>query len=90
MEQMFETNSYLNFTVIICRRQAKKAIMKYEAVIDLASRDFSEICLQSVLTFFTESGMWSTEYLCSELLQRLIYIIRDSEKVTQSILGKYS
>lgn len=72
----------------VCRQQARKAIFRYETVVDLASRDFSEICLQAVLTFFTESGMWSTEYLCSELLQRLMYINRDSEKATQAVLGK--
>lgn len=59
----------------------------YENLIRLTMPRLFDTVLHSIITFYTESKMWNTEYLCAELLKRLLHISQEGTIAVHSILG---
>ncbi|XP_031354894.1 uncharacterized protein LOC116179280 isoform X1 [Photinus pyralis] len=68
------------------RNQARKSIRSYDRVIQFCLPYAFDIVLNAIITFFTESNMWSTEYLCSQLLKRFLYITKEGVVTVHSLL----
>ncbi|KAF2898472.1 hypothetical protein ILUMI_07704, partial [Ignelater luminosus] len=68
------------------RRQAKKAMRVYEMLMRVMLPELYNSVMYAIVTFYSESRMWHTEYLCAELLKRLLYISGENESTVHAIL----
>ncbi|KAK5641799.1 hypothetical protein RI129_010346 [Pyrocoelia pectoralis] len=68
------------------RNQTRKAIRTYEKLIRFSLPYTYNIVLNAIITFYTESHMWHTEYLCATLLKRLLLVSKEGAMTIHSIL----
>lgn len=59
----------------------------YEMLMNITLPTLYGSVVYAILIFYTESSMWHTEYLCTELLRRLLYISGENESTVHAILG---
>ncbi|KAK4874263.1 hypothetical protein RN001_013623 [Aquatica leii] len=69
------------------KRQAKKAMDTYERLLYFCLLPHSyDIVVHSIITFYTESNMWITEHLATQLLKQLLMISKEGASTIHSIL----
>lgn len=73
------------------RRQARKCVQTYDKLLSFLLPEFYSLVLNASISFYEEANIWDVEYMCSNMLQRLL--LRSEDRKSDSIieiLSKYT